>query len=117
MTFASPTYTSRTLSIRRSIQFHVTDSIKFRGEDLTDRLNADILRISAACLADEITLLQPSAVVFTSMALDALKLLAQPWNLPAARLLPLVNKTSHRVVPHWKKRGAASAWTAVLKRN
>ena len=95
-------------------EFHVTDSIKFRGEDLTDRLNADMLRISAACLADEITLLQPSAVVFTSMTSRALRKLEGQTGFATSKDR-LIDHPQKETVPFWSST-AFSDWQTAIKR-
>jgi hypothetical protein len=103
----------RAESITKSI--HFTDVIKFRGKRLNDHLTKPMIAISTRCFVDEVELSDPSGVVITDMALDGLKALVQPWNVTSVRLAPLIQHSRLKVVPHWKKRGAAAAWTEALR--
>jgi hypothetical protein len=93
---------------------HFTDVIKFRGKRLNNHLTKPMIEISTRCLVDEVELLAPSGVLITDMALDGLKALVQPWNPTSVRLAPLISHSRLKVVPHWKKNGAAAAWTKAL---
>lgn len=109
------THLHRLLPQTDTRSIHLTDVIKFRGKRLKDGLTDEMIKISTRCLVDEIELLEPTGLVITDMALDGLRAMLQPWNPTSSGLAPLIQHPRLKVVPHWKKQGAAEAWTTAFR--
>ena len=96
------------------MDYHATDPIKFRGVNLSDGLDNDMLRMSSACLAGEIGLLQPSAVVFTNKSAGALRTLRNQGEFDVIRE-QLINHPRQATVPFWKY-DAFAEWQTAIRR-
>jgi hypothetical protein len=78
---------------------HITDLVKFRGQNWNDGLTPKMIEISARCLGEELQVLQPSLILITDMAA---KRLAAVRNITGWAGLPTATPTLE--VPHWKTR-------------
>lgn len=95
---------------------HVTDLIKFRGEELKSPPLSDVeIRISAECLHDELELLRPSIVLVTRMAADALQdkdISSIMWSYAGVRKWILSHPLAIEV-PHWSQ-SLMTTWFAIV---
>jgi hypothetical protein len=100
--------------IGSSVTFHVSDLLKFRGENWNDGLTELMLEISGACLHEEMKLLQPSLVIVTDMARRRLQKVEQ--HLPAEVVSQLREHPASIVVPHWKTaRARSDGWSGMVR--
>jgi hypothetical protein len=90
----------------RSVEdFHVTDLIKFRGEQggSTDDLCSHMIDLSVQCLSDEVAVLSPGMVIMTDMANDLLPFVQSKLNRSDKRLDSVTKHANRLAVSHWSR--------------
>jgi hypothetical protein len=86
-------------------EFHVTDLIKFRGNEgkATEDLCTHMIEISAQCLNGEFQALTPKMILITDFAERLLPYMKEKLNPLDTRLDAVVNHPLRIVVPYWSR--------------